>query len=107
MKQLLILFASLYFCNFAIAGNATGKISSIYVATDSNAVLFTLTSPIVRSPRCNERERFSINITKPGGLSAYNAILEAKSQGYTVTVEGLNTCISEWKSEDIKNIELH
>lgn len=107
MKNIITIFLSLFFCSVAYAGTATGKISSVYIADDSVAVLFTLTSAINGTPRCNERERFSINIRKLGGMAAYSAILEAKSQGYEVTVEGLNTCANEWKSEDVKNIILH
>lgn len=107
MNKILGIFIGLCFCGVSYAGNSTGKISSIYVADDSDAVLFALSSPIERTPRCNEAERFSINIRKPGGMAAYQAILEAKSQGYEVSVEGLNTCVNEWKSEDIKNIVLH
>ncbi len=40
-------------------------------------------------------------------MATYTAILEAKKQGYKVTVEGLNTCANEWKSEDLKNIKIH
>lgn len=107
MNKLLIILITFWFSSSTLAGNATGKISSIFVADDSTAVLFSLTTPINSTPRCNEDERFSINIRKPGGMAAYTAILEAKRQGYEVTVQGLNTCTNEWKSEDIKNVLLH
>ncbi len=91
----------------AVAGHPTGKIASISVADNSTAVLFTLSSAISDTPRCNEGQRFSIALHKPGGAAAYTAILEAKQQGYEVSVEGLNSCGNEWKSEDIKTIILH
>lgn len=91
----------------APAGTATGKIADIFVSDNDTAVLFTLTASIDDTPRCNEGKRFSLNLRKPGGMAAYTAILEAKRNEYIVSVEGLNTCANEWKSEDIKNIVLH
>ena len=89
----------------ALAGTATGKISSITVTNDSSVVLFSLTSPINKTPKCNEEGRFSIQLRKPGGMTAYTAILEAKKQDYEVTVNGLNTC--DWRSENVKDITLY
>ena len=107
MQKLLIIVSFFLLSNSAFAGNATGQISSIFVADDSTAVLFTLTSAIENTPRCNEGKRFSIELRKPGGMATYTAILEAKKQGFNVTVDGLNTCANEWKSEDLKNIKIH
>lgn len=107
MKSILVLVISFFLCSTAFAGNATGRVSSIHVADNSVVVLFSLSSEIEGSPRCNENRRFSIGINKPGGMAAYTALLEAKRQGYEVTVEGTNTCVNEWKTEDIKNILLH
>jgi hypothetical protein len=89
----------------ALAGTSTGKISSITVTNDSSVVLFSLTSPINKTPKCNEEGRFSIQLRKPGGMTAYTAILEAKKQDYEVTVNGLNTC--DWRSENVKDITLY
>ncbi|MBI3562348.1 MAG: hypothetical protein HY080_11615 [Gammaproteobacteria bacterium] len=90
----------------ALAGNAVGKITSITVADNSASILFKLDAPITDTPRCNETNRFSINLMKPGGMAAYIALLQAKQQNYRVTVTGLNTCSNEWMSEDSKNIIL-
>lgn len=76
------------------------------MADGSDAVPFVIAAPIDDSPRCNESGRFSISLRKPGGMAAFMALLEAKKQGYEVTVEGLNTCTNEWKAEDAKNIVL-
>lgn len=107
MQKSLIIISCLVLSSAVLAGNSTGKIATIFVSDNSTAVLFTLTSPIVDTPRCNEGHRFSIDLRKPGGTAAYTAILEAKKNGYQITVEGLNTCANEWKSEDLKNIAIH
>lgn len=107
MYKLIIVLTALVFSNGAFSGNATGKITNIFVADNSFYVLFKLSSKINDTPRCNEEKRFSISLIKPGGIAAYTAILEAKREGYEVDVEGLNTCVNEWKSEDIKNIILN
>ena len=106
MNKLCLMLTALVYSGLVFAGNATGKITSIFVADNSDAVLFMLDSQINDTPRCNEAKRFSIGLRKPAGMAAYMAILEAKREGYEVSVEGLNTCINEWKSEDIKNILL-
>ena len=107
MYKITILLISLALSNNAFSGNATGKITTIFVADNSFYVLFMLNSNINNTPRCNEEKRFSLSLQKPGGFAAYTAILEAKKEGYEVNVEGLNTCANEWKSEDIKNIKLN
>ena len=107
MYKSIVLLTTLFFSNVVFSGNATGKITNIFVADNSFYVLFKLDSQINDTPRCNEKERFSISLRKPGGAAAYTAILEAKKEGYEVGVEGLNTCTNEWKSEDIKNIILN
>jgi hypothetical protein len=107
MHKLLFVLAALFFSNPSLAGNASGKITSIFVADGTPSALFMLNTAISETPRCNEAKRFSINLAKPGGMATYMAILEAKKQGYEVSVEGLNTCVNEWRSEDIKNILLN
>lgn len=102
-RFIVMLIASLY-CGVSFAGSGVGKVTRIFVADGSSAVLFKLDSAIEDTPRCNENKRFSINLHKPGGMAAYRAILEAKREGYRVTVEGLNTCSNEWKSEDVEDI---
>lgn len=105
MKMLSIVVIAFMVSTNALAGTATGKISTITVANDSSVVYFTLTSPINKTPKCNEEGRFSIELRKPGGKTVYTAILQAKKQDYEVTVDGLNTC--QWKSEDVKDITLY
>jgi len=105
MKVLSIIIIAFVLASNALAGTASGNIASITVTNDSSVVLFSLTSPINKTPKCNEEGRFSIELRKPGGQTAYTAILEAKKQNYEVRVEGLNTC--QWKSEDVKSITLY
>ena len=107
MYKLIILLITLSFSTNVFSGNATGKIISILVTNNSFYVLFMLDSKIKDTPRCNEEKRFSLSLRKPGGLAAYTAILEAKREGYEVSVKGLNTCFNEWKSEDIKHLKLN
>lgn len=104
MNRTVFMLAAVLYCSAAVAGSGSGKITSIFVADGSSAVLFKLDSAIHDTPRCNEYKRFSINLRKPGGMAAYRAILEAKREGYNVKVEGLNTCSNEWKSEDVEDI---
>jgi len=107
MKKSAFIVILLCNCTSPFAGEASGLVSSIYIADDSASILFKLDADIKRTPRCNESGRFSLNLIKRGGMAAYMALLEAKREKYTVLVEGLNTCANHWKSEDILNIQLH
>lgn len=104
MNRMIFMLTALFYCGYALAGTAVGKVTSVYVADGSSAILFKLDAPITDTPRCNEAKRFSISLIKPGGMASYRAILEAKREQYKVSVEGLNTCGNEWKSEDVKDI---
>ena len=104
MYRQLLSFLLLGGASTAMAGTATGRIATITVHNDQHAVLFQLDKPIDKTPRCNESQHFAIHLLKPGGMAAYMAVLEAKQQGYTVVIEGMNNCSNEWKSEDVKSI---
>lgn len=106
MSKFTVTVLLLLFSEIISAGEATGHVTSIYVADDSTVVLFRLDSPIKDTPRCNESDRLSLNLRKRGGMAAYMALLEAKKEKYVVSVEGLNRCANHWKSEDILNIQL-
>lgn len=107
MHKIVIALGILISSGATVAGSATGKVATIFVADNSSAVLFTLSSQIENTPRCNEEQRFSLDLSKPGGMAAYMALLEAKRESYEVRVAGLNTCANEWKSEDIKSLILY
>lgn len=104
MSIRLLLLALLCYSGTVVAGSAVGRIATVTVANDNYAVLFQLDKPIENTPRCNESKRFSIHLQKPGGMASYMALLDAKQQGYTVVVDGLNNCSNEWKSEDVRSI---
>lgn len=89
-----------------LAGSITGRVTSIFVANDSAVVLFKVDGAFRETPRCNESGYFAIHTAKKGGVNVYRAILEAKAQQYTVEVLGLNTCTTNWKAEDVRNIEI-
>ena len=59
----------LSYAGTAMAGTATGRITTITVHNDQHAVLFQLDKPIAKTPRCNESQHFSIHLLKPGGMA--------------------------------------
>jgi hypothetical protein len=91
-------------CN---AGTASGRVISVYAASDSSVVLLKLDGELHDSPNCNKNGQFAFNTSSMGGENIYRAVLEAKARGYTVMVKGLNTCAGNWKSEDLRTIEIH
>ncbi|MGB5395716.1 MAG: hypothetical protein WBN96_01070, partial [Gammaproteobacteria bacterium] len=60
------------------AGTATGHITGILVNNYSHAVLFRLNSEIDRTPRCNLRKQFAIDLTQIGGDALYRLLLDAR-----------------------------
>ena len=106
MLKRIFLILVLAFPAVALAGSASGRVSRIYTANDSPVVLFAVEGGLHDTARCNESGRFAILTTKKGGSNVYRAILEAKVRGYTVVVTGLNTCSNDWKSEDVRNVEI-
>ena len=106
MHRVIILLILYLVTPQASAGHAKGKIASIEVSNNVHVIMFSLSTAINDTPRCNESGRFSIDLRKPSGNAAYMSLLEAKREEYLVVVEGLNTCANDWKSEDIKSITL-
>lgn len=106
MKIYCSIIVTIFISNGVLAGNATGTIESVVVSDSSNSILFTVSAPIADTPRCNEAKRFAVALNKPGGMATFMTILEAKRERYNVAIEGTNTCSNEWKSEDIRNLEL-
>ena len=89
------------------AGTATGHITGIQVNNYSHAVLFRLNTEIDRTPKCNLRKQFAIDLTQIGGDALYRLLLDARRAGYVVTVTGLNTCAVHYESEGVKTLEIH
>lgn len=106
MMRTLLLLTGLLGATHAMAGSATGRVATIEITNHLSAILFTLDTEIQGTPRCNEHDRFAIDLRKIAGDAAYEALLLARREGYVVRVEGLNTCAADWKSEDVKSITL-
>lgn len=88
----------------ATAGTGTGKIDTIWVANNATFIMFSVTEPLEDSPRCNETNRFAINLLAPGGEAVYRSLLAAKEQGWSVKAMGLNTCRQHFKAEDLREL---
>lgn len=91
-------------CGIPSAGQATGEVVRIAVADNFSSVLFSQGATITETPRCNERQKFSVGLEKLGGMAAYMLLLDAKRQGHRLAVEGLRAWANGWKSDDIKRI---
>ena len=88
------------------AGEGKGKILSLKASGVNPAVLVEISQPIADTPRCNELGMFSINFAVPGSRNVYDLVKLAFDEGINVYIEGLGTCSSFWKAEDIKEITL-
>lgn len=106
MKTPIWIMVGMLYMPALLAGTARGTVANVYVSNSSPAVLFDLNSGIEDTPRCNESGRFAIDTGKFGGTASFHALMEAKREKYTVSVQGLNTCVADWKSEDVKYIHL-
>lgn len=106
MKVPTLIFTAAFAASSAYAGTATGSVTTLSIANDSRAAAFSLDGSIEDSPRCNESGRFAFDLGKQGGKAMLQVLLAAKRDNLTVSVRGLNTCKSEWRSEDVKDITL-
>lgn len=89
------------------AGTATGNVTWIQVNNYSNAVLFSLNTSIEKTPKCNERNQFAIDLLQPAGNAIYQLLLDARRYGYVITVNGLNTCAVFYEAEGVKTIDIN
>jgi hypothetical protein len=104
MAKIIFALVALLYVPAVFAGTASGTVESIQVASDSPAVRFKLDAPIEDTPRCNQTGWFAFDLRKETGKTMLEVLLVAKQNGFTVSVEGLNTCVSDWKSENVKNL---
>ena len=89
------------------AGTATGNITGIELNNYSHAVLFRLNTEIDKTPKCNLRKQFAVDLTQIGGDAIYRLLLDARRFGYVVTVTGLNTCAVHYEAEGVKIVEIN
>jgi hypothetical protein len=88
------------------AGTASGRITHIELSNNSNAVLFSTSSAIDKTPRCNTLGLFALDLTQTGGPAMYELLLDARQYGYVLTVTGLNICTVYLEAEAVKKIVL-
>ena len=93
-------------CCSANAGQGSGRVVMVQLATHSKIVVFALDGENKEPPRCNETNRYAVNLSEPGGEVIFQSLLAAKRHGYRVRVTGLGTCRNEWKAEDTKLVVL-
>jgi hypothetical protein len=106
MNKAIILVLLTPFAGTVYAGSGKGKVGSIWTSPTSPSVMFNFNMPIEDTPVCNRSERFSIDIRAIGGQATFETLLMAKSQGLTVSVEGLGTC-NIHDAENVKAIETY
>lgn len=92
MKKALALILLMTVNMAANAGTGQGVIRSIWASPVSPYVMFDFTTPIEDSHMCNRSKRFSIDTTVIGGMHTYRTLILAKSEGLSVSVQGLGTC---------------
>ena len=85
------------------ASNAVGTVGEIWASPTSNLIMFSIPDSDSKLHRCNTSGRFSINLSRPGGHVTYELLMYAKQNGYTLSVNTLNTC-NVFDAENVKNI---
>jgi len=73
------------------------------VSPNSYLIMFSIPDADTKLHRCNTSERFSINLSLPGGRASYELLQFAKQNKYSVRVETLNTC-NAFDAENVKNL---
>lgn len=85
-------------------GSVTGKVTEMQAEVNKPAVRFTVNAEINDTPKCNETNSLTVNLSKPGGTAMLRLVILAKEHAYTIEVTGLGTCSANWNSEDVKEI---
>lgn len=88
---------------WAFAGDAAGPVGTIWASPTSSFVMFNVASTSTEYHRCNESQRYSIDLRKPGGDATYALLMLAKQENYRIQVESLNTC-NPFDAENIRNL---
>ncbi len=86
------------------AGEGRGYVTEMKASTTSDVVMFSLSSGIENTPRCNEEKMLSINLNQAGGQAVFSLPKFAVENNLEIKAYGLNTCKGYWKSEDVKDI---
>ena len=107
MLNRILPFLLMFITSTAYAGTAIGHVGAVIVANNHDTILFHMNTSIHNTPSCNETGQFAIHLDKPGGMATYMALLAAKEKGYTVMVDGMNSCSGNWKSEDLRTLRLN
>ncbi len=97
---------TLFYSPILYSGEVKGKIVSLKGSGVNAAVLVKINSEIIDTPRCNELNVFSINFASPSATYVFELVKLAFKENLTVYIEGLGTCSSYWKAEDIKEVTL-
>ncbi|MFK8015251.1 MAG: hypothetical protein AB8G17_07405 [Gammaproteobacteria bacterium] len=105
MKRTSLLICLLLMSAGAAAGDAAGTLGAVWASPTSTFVMFVVVDPSAEYHRCNESQRYSLDLRQPGGEATYQLLLLAKRENYTVAVEGLNTC-NPFKAENIRNLSI-
>jgi len=105
MKRTILLVCLLVTSMNAAAGDASGTLGAIWASPTSTFVMFVVVDPTAEYHRCNESQRYSLDLRQPGGAATYRLLMLAKQENYTVEVEGLNTC-NPFKAENIRNLSI-
>lgn len=102
-RQLLLGTALLIAYEHALASTVVGRVGEIWASPTSYLVMFSIPGSNSKLHRCNSAERFSINLTLPGGRVTYELLQLAKQNEYVVSVETLNTC-NTFDAENVKSL---
>lgn len=103
-KQYLLLSVGLLLlAEHALASTIEGRVGEIWVSPTSYLVMFSVPDSDSKLHRCNSAERFSINLSLPGGRASYELLQLAKQNAYRISVVTLNTC-NTFDAENVKSI---
>lgn len=104
VRQILRVLVFLNLLEISFAGTVIGRVAEIEVSSISPIVFVRIDGKLVGTPRCNESQRFVIDVGKPGGKNSVDALWSAKNFDHSVEVLGLNTCRANWHAEDVKKV---
>lgn len=92
-----------FFSTQAFSSVVESRVAQIWGAQNSNYMMFSLIGNVAEKHRCNTSDRYSIDMSKPGGTRLTDLILLSKKEDYTIVVKTLNTC-NPFDAENVREI---
>lgn len=93
LKNILTLILMLVGCGFAVAGDGSGRVTTIMV--HEGDVMFFALDTHMGAPACNPNGQWAVSLASQKGRAMYAMLLSAQARSAPVYVKGAGDC-ADW-----------